>query len=142
MSHRTRERPAECLASLSHSTMIGLLRAQLELVHSLQMYCKLFLQATDTEQSSDEVEYGILTPAPQQPRGRIPSYIGKDQSIKWLMHKPLPNRERGKARRGAGEGRRARARAGGSGRESHSADCAVRLQSVLHVHVRDLLAIR
>ncbi|GBP79577.1 hypothetical protein EVAR_64248_1 [Eumeta japonica] len=24
MSHRTRERPAECLASLSHSTMIGL----------------------------------------------------------------------------------------------------------------------
>ncbi|GBP30970.1 hypothetical protein EVAR_81868_1 [Eumeta japonica] len=27
MSHRTRERPAECLASLSHSTMIGL-RAQ------------------------------------------------------------------------------------------------------------------
>ncbi|GBP03375.1 hypothetical protein EVAR_101763_1 [Eumeta japonica] len=28
MSHRTRERPAECLASLSHSTMIGLLRAQ------------------------------------------------------------------------------------------------------------------
>ncbi|GBP05337.1 hypothetical protein EVAR_71222_1 [Eumeta japonica] len=30
MSHRTRERPAECLASLSHSTMIGLPRAQLE----------------------------------------------------------------------------------------------------------------
>ncbi|GBP42790.1 hypothetical protein EVAR_83307_1 [Eumeta japonica] len=28
MSHRTRERPAECLASLSHSTMIGLPRAQ------------------------------------------------------------------------------------------------------------------
>ncbi|GBP48837.1 hypothetical protein EVAR_8445_1 [Eumeta japonica] len=27
MSHRTRERPAECLASLSHSTMIGLPRA-------------------------------------------------------------------------------------------------------------------
>ncbi|GBP98446.1 hypothetical protein EVAR_70017_1 [Eumeta japonica] len=41
MSHRTRERPAECLASLSHSTMIGLPRAALELVHSLQMYCKL-----------------------------------------------------------------------------------------------------
>ncbi|GBP67199.1 hypothetical protein EVAR_47758_1 [Eumeta japonica] len=40
MSHRTRERPAECLASLSHSTMIGLPRAR-ELVHSLQMYCKL-----------------------------------------------------------------------------------------------------
>ncbi|GBP95596.1 hypothetical protein EVAR_60096_1 [Eumeta japonica] len=30
MSHRTRERPAECLASLSHSTMIGLPRAALE----------------------------------------------------------------------------------------------------------------
>ncbi|GBP15575.1 hypothetical protein EVAR_5278_1 [Eumeta japonica] len=30
MSHRTRERPAECLASLSHSTMIGLARAALE----------------------------------------------------------------------------------------------------------------
>ncbi|GBP55047.1 hypothetical protein EVAR_46343_1 [Eumeta japonica] len=45
----------------------------------------------------------------------------------------------GAARRGRGK---ARARAGGSGRESHSADCAVRLQSVLHVHVRDLLAIR
>ncbi|GBP60297.1 hypothetical protein EVAR_91581_1 [Eumeta japonica] len=28
MSHRTRERPAECLASLSHSTMIGLSCAQ------------------------------------------------------------------------------------------------------------------
>ncbi|GBP51205.1 hypothetical protein EVAR_85416_1 [Eumeta japonica] len=28
MSHRTRERPAECLASLSHSTMIGLPRAR------------------------------------------------------------------------------------------------------------------
>ncbi|GBP03781.1 hypothetical protein EVAR_2498_1 [Eumeta japonica] len=44
MSHRTRERPAECLASLSHSTMIGLPRARStrELVHSLQMYCKLF----------------------------------------------------------------------------------------------------
>ncbi|GBP69764.1 hypothetical protein EVAR_48792_1 [Eumeta japonica] len=40
MSHRTRERLAECLASLSHSTMIGLPRAQpRELVHSLQMYC-------------------------------------------------------------------------------------------------------
>ncbi|GBP82845.1 hypothetical protein EVAR_34509_1 [Eumeta japonica] len=39
MSHRTRE-PAECLASLSHSTMIGLPRTR-ELVHSLQMYCKL-----------------------------------------------------------------------------------------------------
>ncbi|GBP66906.1 hypothetical protein EVAR_60963_1 [Eumeta japonica] len=42
MSHRTRERPAECLASLSHSTMIGLPRSTRELVHSLQMYCKLF----------------------------------------------------------------------------------------------------
>ncbi|GBP60150.1 hypothetical protein EVAR_41840_1 [Eumeta japonica] len=42
MSHRTRERPAECLASLSHSTMIGLrARSTRELVHSLQMYCKL-----------------------------------------------------------------------------------------------------
>ncbi|GBP32724.1 hypothetical protein EVAR_18876_1 [Eumeta japonica] len=30
MSHRTRERPAECLASLSHSTMIGLPRAARE----------------------------------------------------------------------------------------------------------------
>ncbi|GBP89626.1 hypothetical protein EVAR_57265_1 [Eumeta japonica] len=38
MSHRTRERPTN--ASLSHSTMIGLPRAQ-HLVHSLQMYCKL-----------------------------------------------------------------------------------------------------
>ncbi|GBP77111.1 hypothetical protein EVAR_61113_1 [Eumeta japonica] len=28
MSHRTRERPAECLASLSHSTMIGLPRTR------------------------------------------------------------------------------------------------------------------
>ncbi|GBP67723.1 hypothetical protein EVAR_40494_1 [Eumeta japonica] len=43
MSHRTRERPAECLASLSHSTMIGLPRSTRELVHSLQMYCKLFI---------------------------------------------------------------------------------------------------
>ncbi|GBP60188.1 hypothetical protein EVAR_41880_1 [Eumeta japonica] len=33
MSHRTRE-PAECLASLSHSTMIGLPRAALRIVHS------------------------------------------------------------------------------------------------------------
>ncbi|GBP00535.1 hypothetical protein EVAR_69450_1 [Eumeta japonica] len=42
MSHRTRERPAECLASLSHSTMIGLrARSTRELVR-LQMYCKLF----------------------------------------------------------------------------------------------------
>ncbi|GBP46147.1 hypothetical protein EVAR_26592_1 [Eumeta japonica] len=39
MSHR-RERPAEW--SLSHSTMIGLPRSTRELVHSLQMYCKLF----------------------------------------------------------------------------------------------------
>ncbi|GBP89350.1 hypothetical protein EVAR_18017_1 [Eumeta japonica] len=31
MSHRTRERPAECLASLSHSTMIGLPRSTREL---------------------------------------------------------------------------------------------------------------
>ncbi|GBP61339.1 Calmodulin-binding transcription activator 1 [Eumeta japonica] len=42
MSHRTRERPAECLASLSHSTMIVFrARSTRELVHSLQMYCKL-----------------------------------------------------------------------------------------------------
>ena len=47
--------------------------------------------ATDTEQSSDETEADILTPAPQQPRGRTPFYIGKDQSTKWLMHKPLRN---------------------------------------------------
>lgn len=49
------------------------------------------LHATDTEQSSDEMESGIVTPAPQQPRGRIPFYIGKDRSTKWFMHKPLPN---------------------------------------------------
>ncbi|GBP19045.1 hypothetical protein EVAR_78515_1 [Eumeta japonica] len=47
MSHRTRERFAECLASLSHSTMIGLrARSTRELVHSLQMYCKLFFALT------------------------------------------------------------------------------------------------
>ncbi|GBP35787.1 hypothetical protein EVAR_20641_1 [Eumeta japonica] len=45
MSHRTRERPAECLP-LSHSTMIGLrARSTRELVHSLQMYCKLLRSA-------------------------------------------------------------------------------------------------
>ncbi|GBP55326.1 hypothetical protein EVAR_43081_1 [Eumeta japonica] len=40
MSHRTRE--ARRMPALSHSTMIGLPRALArELVHSLQMYCKL-----------------------------------------------------------------------------------------------------
>ncbi|GBP56907.1 hypothetical protein EVAR_41656_1 [Eumeta japonica] len=38
MSHRTRE--ARRMPCVSHSTMIGLPRAR-ELVHSLQMYCKL-----------------------------------------------------------------------------------------------------
>ncbi|GBP66818.1 hypothetical protein EVAR_59515_1 [Eumeta japonica] len=52
MSHRTRERPAECLASLSHSTMIGLPRAARELVHSLQMYCKLFSKGVLSKSAS------------------------------------------------------------------------------------------
>lgn len=47
--------------------------------------------ATDTEQSSDETEADISTPAPQQLRGRTPFYTGKDRSTKWLMHKPLRN---------------------------------------------------
>lgn len=47
--------------------------------------------ATDTEQSSDDIEAEISTPAPQQLRGRTPFYFGKDQSTKWLMHKPLRN---------------------------------------------------
>ncbi|GBP36186.1 hypothetical protein EVAR_4330_1 [Eumeta japonica] len=42
MSHRTRESPPNALR-LSHSTMIGLPRSTRELVHSLQMYCKLFI---------------------------------------------------------------------------------------------------
>ncbi|GBP80948.1 hypothetical protein EVAR_56586_1 [Eumeta japonica] len=41
MSHRTRERPAECLASLSLNYDRSAARSTRELVHSLQMYCKL-----------------------------------------------------------------------------------------------------
>lgn len=46
---------------------------------------------TDTEQSSDENDADISTPATQRQRGRIPYYIGKDCSTKWLIHKPLRN---------------------------------------------------
>ncbi|GBP72494.1 hypothetical protein EVAR_59308_1 [Eumeta japonica] len=64
MSHRTRERPAECLASLSHSTMIGLPRARStrELVHSLQMYCKLFTPAVPKLRRTavTECEHGVM----------------------------------------------------------------------------------
>ncbi|GBP66012.1 GTP-binding protein REM 1 [Eumeta japonica] len=42
MSHRTRKRPAECLASLPLNYDRSAARAARELVHSLQMYCKLF----------------------------------------------------------------------------------------------------
>ncbi|GBP07333.1 hypothetical protein EVAR_4727_1 [Eumeta japonica] len=42
MSHRTRERPAECLASLPLNYDRSAARSTRELVHSLQMYCKLF----------------------------------------------------------------------------------------------------
>ncbi|GBP35102.1 hypothetical protein EVAR_28300_1 [Eumeta japonica] len=46
MSHRTRERPAECLASLPLNYDRSAARSTRELVHSLQMYCKLLFRLT------------------------------------------------------------------------------------------------
>ncbi|GBP37536.1 hypothetical protein EVAR_28788_1 [Eumeta japonica] len=55
MSHRTRE--SRRMPSLSHSTMIGLrARSTRELVHSLQMYCKLLRVFEDLQPRQDNAQ--------------------------------------------------------------------------------------
>ncbi|GBP40737.1 hypothetical protein EVAR_26400_1 [Eumeta japonica] len=63
MSHRTRERPAECLASLPLNYDRSAARSTRELVHSLQMYCKLLLVAVRVgarhTAAQDAYNYGV-----------------------------------------------------------------------------------